>query len=188
MPAVRFSEEEAAAVAVALAALPEGRFAQAGRSALTKILTALGPAGQDRVADQASREWVQPRGLPRTAATPAIDQAMRAGVTVTFDYVDASGRPTHRRVEPQAFVFARGHWYLLAWCLDRGAPRWFRWDRIENATPTTDPAEPRDPFTTFGTPPPGVVLPLTSAEATAAQQSHRLPSGNPPSPRGGQAN
>jgi predicted DNA-binding transcriptional regulator YafY len=157
LPPVTFTEAQAAAVAVALAALPDGPFAPDGQAALRKVLDAMGPAGQDRVAELAGRIWVQPQGLPRSPASRVIEEALRDGVTVTLDYVDAAARATHRQVEPQAFAYTRGRWYLLAWCLDRDGPRWFRWDRIQRAVPTRLPAQRRDVLTTFGTPPPGAV-------------------------------
>jgi hypothetical protein len=43
LPPVTLTPEEAAAVAVALAAQPDGPFADAGREALEKVLTALEP-------------------------------------------------------------------------------------------------------------------------------------------------
>jgi hypothetical protein len=43
LPPVTLTPEEAAAVAVALAAQPDGPFADAGRQALEKVLTALEP-------------------------------------------------------------------------------------------------------------------------------------------------
>ena len=149
-----FTGNEAAAVAVALVALPAGPLSEAARAALAKVLGALGPAGQDRVAELAARVWTRPDGLPRTPATAVLEDAMRAGVAVVLDYVDAAGRPSHRRVEPHAFAYARGSWYLLAWCLERAAPRYFRWDRIGHAAPTTTPIQPREAFAVYPAPSP----------------------------------
>ncbi|MBL7490626.1 WYL domain-containing protein [Frankia sp. AgB1.9] len=153
-PAVEFTEDEAAAVAVALVAMSDGPLADAARAALHKVLTALGPAGQERVVERAAQVWTRPDGLPRSAATPVIEDAMRGGVAVTIDYVDAAGRPSHRRVEPHAFAYARGSWYLLAWSLDKDAPRWFRWDRIGHAELTDIPIQWREAFATFPAPSP----------------------------------
>jgi predicted DNA-binding transcriptional regulator YafY len=152
--AVEFTEDEAAAVAVALVALPDGPLSEAGRAALHKVLTALGPAGQERVVERAAHVWTRPDGLPRTAATPVIEDAMRGGVAVTIDYVDAAGRPSHRQVEPHAFAYARGSWYLLAWSLEKDAPRWFRWDRIGRAERTDIPIQWREAFAVFPAPSP----------------------------------
>ncbi|MDT3438366.1 MULTISPECIES: YafY family protein [unclassified Pseudofrankia] len=151
---VVLTEDEAAAAAVALVALPQGPASDAAREALHKVLTALGPAGHDKVTELASRTWNRPDGLPRTPATPVIEDAMRDGVAVSIDYVDAAGKPSHRRIEPHAFAYARGNWYLMTWCLDKNAPRWFRWDRIERAELTTTPIQPRVAFSVYPAPSP----------------------------------
>jgi len=154
LDAVELTADEATAVAVALVALTDGPLDAEARTALQKVLTALGPAGQDRVTEVASRVWTRPAGLPRSPATPVIEDAMRDGFAVALDYVDAAGRASHRRVEPHAFAYARGNWYLLTWCLDKDAPRWFRWDRITRAEPTTIPVQRREAFSVFPAPSP----------------------------------
>ena len=151
---VEFTQDEAVAAAVALVASSAGPSSDAARAALHKVLSALGPAGHDRVTDLAARLWARPDGLPRTPATPVLEDAMRDGVAVSIDYVDAAGRPSHRRIEPHAFAYARGNWYLMAWCLDKDAPRWFRWDRIARAELTTTPIQPRVAFSVYPAPSP----------------------------------
>ncbi|MBL7497415.1 WYL domain-containing protein [Frankia sp. CNm7] len=153
-PPITLTEEQAAAVAVALVALPPGPLSGPAQAALHEVLTALGPAGQDRVAELAARLWSRPDGLPRTPATPVIEEAMHEGVAVAVDYVNAAGRASHRRIEPHAFAYARGNWYLMAWCLDKDAPRWFRWDRIGHAELTTTPVQWREAFSVFPAPSP----------------------------------
>ncbi len=71
---------------------------------------------------------------------------------MVISYRDRDGRTSRRRVEPHLFASTPGHWFLLAWCRERQAPRWFRWDRIQDADLTTKPVADRDPGT-FGTPP-----------------------------------
>lgn len=134
--------------------LPDGPLTEPARAALHKVLTALGPAGQERVLERAAQVWDRPTGLPRSAATPVIEEAMRAGVAVTIDYVDAAGRPSRRQVEPHAFAYARGTWYLMAWCLDKDGPRWFRWDRISSAELTDLAIQWREAFAAFPAPSP----------------------------------
>ncbi|WP_141437182.1 hypothetical protein [Blastococcus aggregatus] len=56
LPPVTLTPEEAAAVAVALAAQPEGPYAGAGRHALEKVLTALEPDPRRRAELQAAGE------------------------------------------------------------------------------------------------------------------------------------
>ncbi len=84
LPPVALTPEEAAAVAVALAAQPDGPFADAGRAALEKVLTALEP-------DPRRRAELQEAGR-RTSA-----QAGRSPA----DQASRSRHPAGRAVRPQ---------------------------------------------------------------------------------------
>jgi hypothetical protein len=55
-------------------------------------------------------------------------------------------------VEPQLLVRSSDHSFLVAWCRERQALRWFREDRIEAAEPTDETAPRRD-LTGLGAPP-----------------------------------
>jgi hypothetical protein len=77
LPPVVLSPEEAAAIAVALAAQPDGPYAAAGRSALARIVAALEPdphlraqllAAADRLERAPQRSG---GGAPRSGAHPA---------------------------------------------------------------------------------------------------------------------
>ncbi len=87
-----------------------------GRDALLK----LGAAGLGDVRPIAS--MVPP------AALIELFEAVRTRATSTFTY-----RAETRRVAPVGLWFRFGHWYLVAWDLDRAAVRTFRVDRIEGA-------------------------------------------------------
>ena len=82
-----------------------------------------------------------------------MEQALTERRVVALSYRDGQGRQSRRRVEPHLIAHTRDHWYLVGWCLERQAPRWFRWDRIEGADLTSEPVADRDPAV-FGTPPP----------------------------------
>jgi predicted DNA-binding transcriptional regulator YafY len=73
---------------------------------------------------------------------------------VVLAYRDGTGAASRREVEPQLLARAADHEYLVAWCRERQAMRWFRWDRIEGAELTEQRAPRRNP-TDFGTPPVG---------------------------------
>lgn len=87
LPPVTLSPEEAAAVAVALAAQPPGPFADAGRAALEKVLVALEPdprrraelqeAGR-RTSAQAGRSAAEPGSRSRHPAGRALRAAPEA--------------------------------------------------------------------------------------------------------------
>lgn len=169
LPPLTFSAREAIAVSVALAmgrALP---FAPDGQSALGKLLDAMRPEDRAAAAALGGRIWTRARpderdpadrsGRMRSDQRPAaarlVDEAIREQVVVLIDYTDRSGRRTERRpVEPQVYALDGDQWFLLAWCRQRRAGRWFRLDRIDRAVLTTEPVAPRDIPATFGDPPP----------------------------------
>ncbi|MFD9291810.1 WYL domain-containing protein [Streptomyces sp. NPDC060030] len=75
-----------------------------------------------------------------TTARP--DTAARADATVDVGPAVRTGRP--RRTQPHHLVTWRGHWYLLAWDLDREDWRTFRVDRLRPRTPTGPRFTPRE--------------------------------------------
>ncbi len=155
LPPLNLTAAEATAVALALAALPQLPFAPDGRSALTKILSAM--TAQERAGASAlgARLWIRDgRPAARPGVSSVLDEAIQRGVVTVLDYVDKNGATTRRRaVEPMALAATGGYWFLLAWCRRRRAGRWFRLDRIESAHVTTELAPVRDLRETFGQPP-----------------------------------
>ena len=87
MPPVTLTPEEAAAVAVALAAQPDGPFADAGREALEKVLTVLEP-------DRRRRAELREAGR-RTSA-----QAGRSAADHESRSRHPAGRARRARTEP----------------------------------------------------------------------------------------
>jgi predicted DNA-binding transcriptional regulator YafY len=155
LPPLAFTTGEATAVAIALAAEPDLPFGRDGRSALTKVLGAMTPAQQQATRDLARRIWFR---VPTRRTDPrwsrVLDEAVRTTTVVNLDYEAAEGRATSGRpVEPLGFARTSGHWWLMAWCRERRASRWFRLDRIRAAHATRERFEPRDLGTLFGEPP-----------------------------------
>ena len=161
LPPVNFTPGQAVAVALALAARPAGPFAGDGQAALGKVLDVMDPASRERAEALAARLWVrdgdrppvQAEWPPGGAALRAVEAGLARRLVVALHYQDAAGRRTRRRVEPHLLACDRNVWYLIGWCLERDAVRWFRWDRIEAAHVTTQPVTDRDPGE-FGVPPP----------------------------------
>src|SRR5580698_9812912 len=87
-----------------------------GRDALLK----LGATGLGEVRPIATLETPQ--------ALIELFEAVRTSAVASFTY-----RQTARRVAPAGLWFRFGHWYLVAWDLDREAVRTFRVDRVEDA-------------------------------------------------------
>lgn len=152
LPPVNLTPAQAVAVAVALAQAPDAPFATDGRAALEKVLDVLGPGARQEADRLSGQVWVRGRKRPPGPAA-AIEAALLRRRVVVIRYRDGSGAVTRRRVEPHLLARTGDRWYLVAWCQDREAPRWFRWDRIEAADLTTEAVPPRDPAV-YGTPPP----------------------------------
>ena len=103
----------------------------------------------------AGRLWLRtPEEPPRPAVARVLDEAVRQQRVVVLRYTNSAGAQTARAVEPVALAATRGHWFLLAWCRLRHAPRWFRTDRISAAHLTGENAPAHDASTLFGPPPP----------------------------------
>ena len=114
LPDLGLSDDETAALRVAVNAVTLGSGARAGEGALQK----LGGGEASAVSPIAA--------LPLAPALPALFDAHRRRATVAFEY-----RGTTRVVEPHALSSARGHWYLVGYDRSRDARRTFRVDRID---------------------------------------------------------
>jgi predicted DNA-binding transcriptional regulator YafY len=152
LPPVTLTPEEAAAVAVALAARPGGPFAGDGRSALEKVLAALEPDPRRRADLLASSEHVGAEAGRQAEIRSAVERAVSDRRVALLEYRDGRGTGSHRTVEPQLLVRTSRHWFLVAWCRERRALRWFRADRIADVQVTTETA-PRRELSGLGPPP-----------------------------------
>jgi predicted DNA-binding transcriptional regulator YafY len=152
LPPVTLTPEEAAAVAVALAARPEGPFAGDGRSALEKVLTALEPDPRRRADLLASSEHVGTEAGRQAGIRSAVERAVSERRVAVLEYRDGRGAGSRRAVEPQLLVRTNRHWFLVAWCRERRSLRWFRADRITDVQVTAETA-PRRELSGLGPPP-----------------------------------
>ena len=112
LPDLDLEPDEQVALQLAVAGVHLGD--PSGRDALLK----LGAAGLGDVRPIAS--------LVPPAALIELFEAVRTHASATFAY-----RGETRRVAPVGLWFRFGHWYLVAWDLDRAAVRTFRVDRID---------------------------------------------------------
>jgi predicted DNA-binding transcriptional regulator YafY len=148
LPPVALTPEQAAAVAVALAAQPEGPYAADGRGALEKVLAVLEPDPVRRAELLATSA-----DAGRSAAVRSVvEQAVTRRQVLVLEYRDSRGSTSSREVEPQLLARSGRHWFLVAWCREREAVRWFREDRIEGVEATGEPAPRRD-LADLGVPP-----------------------------------
>src|SRR5277367_2831918 len=95
------------------------------------------PSGRDALLKLGATGLGEARPIA-TLETPRalIDlfEAVRTQAVASFSY-----RQTARRVVPAALWFRFGHWYLVAWDLEREAVRTFRVDRIEDTVALATP-------------------------------------------------
>jgi predicted DNA-binding transcriptional regulator YafY len=152
LPPVTLTPEEAAAIAVALAAQPEGPYAADGRAALEKVLGVLEPDPGRRASLLATSLWVSAEADHSARIRPAVEEAVTRRRVLLLRYRDSRGSTSRREVEPQLLARSGRYWFLVAWCRERSAMRWFREDRIESVELTDETAPRRDPAD-LGTPP-----------------------------------
>jgi predicted DNA-binding transcriptional regulator YafY len=152
LPPVTLTPEEAAAIAVALAARPDGPYAADGRAALEKVLDVLEPDAGRRAQLLATSLWVSAEAGHSAEIRSVLEQAVTRRRVLAVRYRDSTGTPSRRAVEPHLLARSGKHWFLVAWCRERQAIRWFRADRIESVELTAETAPRRD-LTDFGLPP-----------------------------------
>lgn len=61
-----------------------------------------------------------------------IAEAVPAQEIIVFDYIDARGTSTQRRIEAHRHVHIDRRWYVFGWDLNREDWRVFRTDRVKN--------------------------------------------------------
>lgn len=145
LPPLNFTPAEAVAVALALSRTAGTPFAEAGRTALAKIVGAMPERDVHAARELAGRvRLVRRRDGEQEPPVPAIiEQAIVTRRVLAIDYADRAGRTTHREVEPLAMLSGTNGWYLLGWCRLREAARVFRLDRIRHLVLTGLPSPPR---------------------------------------------
>lgn len=152
LPPVNFTPTQAIAVAAALASTRGTPFTGDGATALAKAFDVLDEGSRRRAKELGARLWINddptepPPGAMRgpAAGARAVEEALHRRVVVMLDYTDAHGARTRWRVEPMMMALTYGHWYLIGWCRERDAVRWFRWDRVRDAHLTREPVAERE--------------------------------------------
>jgi predicted DNA-binding transcriptional regulator YafY len=152
LPPVTLTPEEAAAIAVALASRPDGPYAADGRAALEKVLDVLEPDAGRRAQLLATSLWVSAEAGHSAEIRSVLEQAVTRRRVLAVRYRDSRGSTSRREVEPHLLARSGRHWFLVAWCRERQAMRWFREDRIETVELTAETAPRRD-LTDVGLPP-----------------------------------
>ncbi len=154
LPPIALTPEQAAAIAVALAAQPDGPYAVDGRDALEKVIAALEPDPRRRATLEESCRLVGAEAGRAAEVRSVVERGVLQRRVLVLAYRDGQGAASRREVEPQLLARTADREYLVAWCRERQAMRWFRTDRIEGVELTDERAPRRDPAT-FGGPPAG---------------------------------
>ncbi|MEM9711111.1 MAG: WYL domain-containing protein [Actinomycetota bacterium] len=145
LPPVNLSPAEATAIAVALTTAPASPLADAGRTAITKILNAMSESGREGARELAARIHLVDTPHGPTELLRTLGRAIADRRVVEIDYVDRNGVDTDRRtIEPADFVRMNGGWYVNAWCRHRDAPRTFLTDRIRRVELLVETSPDRD--------------------------------------------
>ncbi|MEV0033392.1 WYL domain-containing protein [Nocardia sp. NPDC050793] len=154
LPPLLFDDEQAVALAVALriAVASGAGIEEAAMRALTTVRQVM-PARLRRRIDALRITALgssKPGPPVETHVLTAISAAIHAREVLRFDYATTSqaaavGAATPaRRTQPHHLVARDGHWYLIAWDLDREDWRIFRADRITPRIPTGPRFSPRE--------------------------------------------
>ncbi|RZU30938.1 WYL domain-containing protein [Blastococcus saxobsidens] len=152
LPPVDLTPEEAAAIVAALSGRSEGPFADAGQTAMEKVLTALEPDASRRARMLASHRWLAAQAAREADLRRRVEGGLAERRVLVIDYCDRQQRCSERTVEPQLLARQGAHWFLVAWCRERQELRWFREDRISDVQVTDEVAQRRE-LPGIGTPP-----------------------------------
>lgn len=145
LPPLLFDDEQAVAIALALAVAPASGadIAESAVRALAAVRQVMPARLRHRI------DAVEVVSTPGTTTVDpevlvAVSDAVRTRQVLRFDHgaADQRERPL-RRVEPHAVVARNGRWYLLAWDPDAEDWRTYRIDRLRPRTPTGRHFTPR---------------------------------------------
>lgn len=154
LPPLLFDDDQAVALALALqsAAATSATIGEDAARALATVRQVMPPRLRRRIA----MLRITPVQPPESGNVPQPDpqllvelsRVVRAHEELRFDYDHHKhpddDDPQPRRTQPHHLVTRRGHWYLIAWDLDRADWRTFRVDRVRPRTPTGPRFTPRD--------------------------------------------
>jgi len=139
---VHFEVAEIVGLALSVAILkasPHMPFAKSAEAALDRARRALSSDRQRAMQRLERRILIGSPASDRTKLSlSAVDDTLLSvfercftgARLMSFDYVDRFGAASSRRMECVALVLNAPAWYVVAWDLDKDAPRTFRMDRI----------------------------------------------------------
>lgn len=142
---VHFEVPEIIGLALSVAILkatPHMPFAKSAEAALNRAHRALSADRQRAmrrlqqrilIGEPASDNVRTSLGAVDDVLLSVFEECFTGASQMSFDYVDRFGAPTSRRIECVALLLHSPAWYVVAWDLEKDAPRVFRMDRIADA-------------------------------------------------------
>lgn len=139
---VHFEVAEIIGLALSVAvvkATPHMPFAKSAEAALDRARRALSAERQRAlqrllrrvlIGEPASERTLTSLGQVDDDLLSVFERCFTGGRIMSFDYIDRFGASTSRRIECVALVLHAPVWYVVAWDVDKNAPRTFRMDRI----------------------------------------------------------
>lgn len=123
-----------------LKATPHLPFARSAEAALDRARRALS-ADRQRAMRRLERRILigapvrehvrQTLGTVDDTLLSVFERCFTSEYAMHFDYIDRVGASSSRRIECIALLLHAPFWYVVAWDLDKDAPRTFRMDRID---------------------------------------------------------
>jgi predicted DNA-binding transcriptional regulator YafY len=140
LPPLLLDDDEAVAVAVGLRTAAGGSVSgieETSLRALAKLEQVLPSRLRHRVSalHSSTISIAGPSAAVAADVLSTIAAAIRATVSLRFDYASFDGSPSRRMAEPHQLVHTRGRWLLVAWDVDRRDWRTFRVDRMRLRSP-----------------------------------------------------
>lgn len=150
LPPLLLDDDSAVAVTLGLHAAASGAVAGIQEAAV-RAAAAIEQVMPNRLRRRV--QALQATTVALTANDPVVEPsalallalACRDGERLRFRYVDRTGAPSRRHVEPHRLVSTGRRWYLVARDIDRDAWRSFRIDRLHDPLPTGRHSAPADP-------------------------------------------
>lgn len=139
---VHFEVSEIVGLALSVAilqAMPHMPFADSAVAALDRARRALSADRQRALQRLLGRVLIGRPASERTRETlgsvddgllNVFERCFTASYRMRFAYVDRKGASSRRCIECVALVYNEPAWYIVAWDLDKDAPRIFRMDRM----------------------------------------------------------
>jgi len=142
LPPLMFSDDEAVAVGLGLAAVRgfglvgSGHAVESAAAKLARVMPARLQGRMRAITASVSFARARQAGDAAAPALAVVAGGVHSRHAVRFTYRASSG-PTEREVDPYGLAFVRGHWYVVGFCHLRRAVRTFRLDRAGPVQPLT---------------------------------------------------